>query len=163
MPCKRHHKRNSGNDRAHPPEKRNRLLHRRLPGVGIIYTFEGKDYIVTAAAYDGYGYAKREILKETLALLLFSGLTALIIVGYLLARSALAPIRSIVKEAENITASRINKRLPVKNEKDELGELSLTFNALLDRLEKVIQFAEDVCQQRVARTAYPYGCTFCRT
>ena len=37
-------------------------------GVGIIYTFEGKDYIVTAAAYDGYGYAKREILKETLAL-----------------------------------------------------------------------------------------------
>ena len=105
-------------------------------GVGIIYTFEGKDYIVTAAAYDGYGYAKREILKETLALLLFSGLTALIIVGYLLARSALAPIRSIVKEAENITASRINKRLPVKNEKDELGELSLTFNALLDRLEK---------------------------
>lgn len=105
-------------------------------GVGIIYTFEGKDYIVTAAAYDGYGYAKREILKETLALLLFSGLTVLIIVGYLLARSALAPIRSIVKEAENITASRINKRLPVKNEKDELGELSLTFNALLDRLEK---------------------------
>lgn len=104
-------------------------------GVGIIYTFEGKDYIVTAAAYDGYGYAKREILKETLALLLFSGLTVLIIVGYLLARSALAPIRSIVKEAENITASRINKRLPVKNEKDELGELSLTFNALLDRLE----------------------------
>ena len=41
-----------------------------------------------------------------------------------------------MKEAENITASRINKRLPVKNEKDELGELSLTFNALLDRLEK---------------------------
>ena len=105
-------------------------------GVGIIYTFGGKDYIVTAAAYDGYGYAKREILKETLALLLFSGLTVLIIVGYLLARSALTPIRSIVKEAENITASRINKRLPVKNEKDELGELSLTFNALLDRLEK---------------------------
>ena len=60
----------------------------------------------------------------------------LIIVGYILARSALAPIRIILKDAENITASRINKRLPVKNEKDELGELSLTFNALLDRLEK---------------------------
>ena len=107
-------------------------------GVGIIYTFEGKDYIVTAAAYDATDMPNRKYLekKETLALLLFSGLTALIIVGYLLARSALAPIRSIVKEAENITASRINKRLPVKNEKDELGELSLTFNALLDRLEK---------------------------
>ena len=64
-------------------------------GVGIIYTFEGKDYIVTAAAYDGYGYAKREILKETLALLLFSGLTALIIVGYLLARAHWPPSEAL--------------------------------------------------------------------
>ena len=57
-------------------------------------------------------------------------------VGYLLARSALAPIRVIVKEAEAITASHIHKRLPVRNERDELGELTLTFNALLERLDK---------------------------
>ena len=56
-------------------------------------------------------------------------------VGYLLARSALKPIRDIVREAESITGSQMDKRLPVKNEKDELGELSMTFNALLDRLE----------------------------
>lgn len=108
----------------------------KYQGVGIIYTFEGKEYIVTAAAYEGYGYAKREILEETLVLLLVSGLSVLIIVGYIFARSSLAPIRGIVKETESITASQIDKRLPVKNEKDELGELSLTFNALLDRLEK---------------------------
>ena len=108
----------------------------KYQGIGIIYTFEGKEYIVTAAAYDGYGYTKRKTLEETLALLLISGLSILIIVGYILARSSLTPIRGIVKETESITASQIDKRLPVKNEKDELGELSLTFNALLDRLEK---------------------------
>lgn len=104
--------------------------------VGLVYSFEGKDYIVTAAAYDGYGYANREALKNMLILLFIGGLSVLVIVGYILSRSTLKPIRSIVKEAEKITASRINKRLPVKNEQDELGELCITFNALLERLEQ---------------------------
>ena len=97
---------------------------------------EGKDYIVTAAAYDGYGYANRDALRNMLILLFIGGLTVLAIVGYILSRSTLKPIRNIVKEAEKITASHIDKRLPVKNEQDELGELSITFNDLLERLEK---------------------------
>lgn len=39
-------------------------------------------------------------------------------------------------EAENISATSISRRLPVKNEKDELGELATTFNDLLSRLEE---------------------------
>lgn len=105
-------------------------------GIGIVYPFEGKEYIVTAAAYDGYGYANRTVLWQWIALLFLSGLSLLIVMGYLLARSALAPIRIIVKEAEAITASHMDKRLPVKNERDELGELALTFNDLLERLDK---------------------------
>lgn len=103
--------------------------------VGMLYTFEGKDYVVTAAAYDGYGYANISELGRTLLILLVVGLSLLAVVGWLLARAALSPIRSIVKEAEAITASEISRRLPVKNEKDELGELCTTFNALLERLE----------------------------
>ena len=60
----------------------------------------------------------------------------LVIVGYMLAKSSLAPIRSIVRKAEGITVTQIDERLPVKNEHDELGELALAFNALLDRVEK---------------------------
>lgn len=105
-------------------------------GIGMVYTFQGKDYVVTAAAYDGHGYMAQTALKEVLLALSLIVLSVLIIVGYLLARSSLAPVASIVKKAEEITASRIDKRLPVENEKDELGELSIAFNALLDRLEK---------------------------
>lgn len=111
----------------------------KYQGIGILYTFEGKDYIVTAAAYDRYGYANIEILERALILLFIIGLSLLYIVGYFLARTSLTPIRRIVKETECITASEINKRLPVENSQDELGELSLTFNALLDRLEKSFQ------------------------
>ena len=107
----------------------------RYQGIGMLYSFGGKEYIVTAAAYDGYGYNNLYELQQTLLILFVVGLTLLFLAGYFLARASLKPIRDIVKEAESITAQHIHKRLPVKNEKDELGELSTTFNALLERLE----------------------------
>ncbi len=107
----------------------------RYQGIGMLYSFGEKDYIVTAAAYDGYGYNNLYELQQTLLILFVVGLTLLFLAGYFLARASLKPIRDIVKEAESITAQHIHKRLPVKNEKDELGELSTTFNALLERLE----------------------------
>lgn len=104
--------------------------------IGMVYTFNGKDYVVTAVAYDGYGYSAQVALRGILLALSLIVLSVLVIVGYLLARSSLAPVTAIVKEVEKITASRIDKRLPVENERDELGELSIAFNELLDRLEK---------------------------
>lgn len=104
--------------------------------VGIIYPFKGKEYVVTAAAYDGYGYANRRTLWSWLVVFIVVELTILVVVGYFFARGALAPLRSIVGQAEQISASHIHKRLPVKNEHDELGELSVTFNSLLERLER---------------------------
>lgn len=103
--------------------------------IGMVYTFAGKDYIVTAAAYDGYGYDNLRELQKTLFLLFAIGLSLLFIACYFLAYTSLRPIRDIVREAENITALHIGKRLPVKNKKDELGELCMAFNALLERME----------------------------
>lgn len=107
----------------------------KYQAIGMLYKFEGKNYIVTAAAYDGYGYENLKELQKTLAMLFVVGLSLLFIVCYFLAYSSLKPIREIVKEAESITALHIGKRLPVRNEKDELGELCMAFNALLERLE----------------------------
>ena len=107
----------------------------KYQGVGMVYPYRGKEYIVTAAAYDGYGYDNLIGLQKTLFILFIVGLSLLFITGYFLARVSLQPIRNIVNEAETITASQIDRRLPVKNEKDELGELSTAFNALLNRLE----------------------------
>ena len=107
----------------------------KYQGIGMLYSFDGKDYIVTAAAYDGYGYDNLFELRNTLLVLFVIGLSLLFVSGYILARASLKPIRDIVLEAETITAHHIDRRLPVKNEKDELGELSTTFNALLERLE----------------------------
>ncbi|MDR0893888.1 MAG: HAMP domain-containing histidine kinase [Prevotellaceae bacterium] len=68
--------------------------------VGIVYTFNNKEYLVTAAAYDGYGYTQRRVMVLTLGLMLVGGLTILLVVGYLLARSALTPIDALLARLE---------------------------------------------------------------
>lgn len=111
------------------------FLQGNFQAIGIIYDFQGKEYIITAAAYDAYGYDRLKSLQVMLILLSALGITILVGAGYLLARAALSPVSGIVNEVEGITASQMNKRLPVKNKKDELGELSETFNCMLERLE----------------------------
>ena len=55
--------------------------------------------------------------------------------GYFLARKSLAPIVEISRQASQIGATNLHERLPVVNQKDELGMLAETFNLLLSRLE----------------------------
>ena len=104
-------------------------------GIGLVYNFDGNDYIVTAAAYDGYGHKNMHQLLLTLIILFIVGLALLIAVGYLLARSALKPVKEIAESAGRINESHLDQRLPIRKENDELDELSTVFNALLERLE----------------------------
>ena len=65
--------------------KGDRLPYRRLSGIGILYEFGGKNYVVTAAAYDRYGHINQVIMTRLLLLLSIGGLSVLVIVGYMLA------------------------------------------------------------------------------
>lgn len=59
----------------------------KYQGIGMVYPYKGKEYIVTAAAYDGYGYVNLSGLQNTLLLLFIVGVTLLFLAGYYLARS----------------------------------------------------------------------------
>jgi heavy metal sensor kinase len=56
--------------------------------------------------------------------------------GYHLARRSLSPLQSMAKRAEQITAERLDHRLPIDNPQDELGQLAAAFNVVLDRLQQ---------------------------
>jgi len=56
--------------------------------------------------------------------------------GYRLARRTLAPLDSMARRAEQITAERLSDRLPIENPHDELGHLARVFNDTLARLER---------------------------
>jgi two-component system OmpR family sensor kinase len=56
--------------------------------------------------------------------------------GYLLARKSLAPVTAMSMEAREIGATTLDKRIEVRNERDELGFLAVTLNDLLGRLQR---------------------------
>jgi signal transduction histidine kinase len=56
--------------------------------------------------------------------------------GYLLAKSALRPVTSMSRQARQIGAETLTARIPVENERDELGFLAMTLNDLLERLQR---------------------------
>lgn len=120
--------------------------------IGMIYNYKGQTYIVTAAAYDGYGYIKLWALSRILIFSFIFGIGILIIVGYYLSKSALSPVSKIVKEAKKISADSLSKRIPLqsKENQDELDELADSFNQMLDRLEK----AFDAQQQFVSNVSH---------
>jgi two-component system heavy metal sensor histidine kinase CusS len=56
--------------------------------------------------------------------------------GYMLARKALSPVDRMVATAQEITATRLDRRLEAPNPQDELGRLVSTFNDMISRLER---------------------------
>ncbi len=77
--------------------------------------------------------------RELLSVLLLGLPVALAVAGfggYALARRTLAPLDSMARRAEQITAERLTERLPVENPDDELGHLARIFNETLGRLEQ---------------------------
>jgi len=76
--------------------------------------------------------------REMLSVMLLGVPMALAVAGlggYALARRALKPLDTMARRAEQITADRLDDRLPVDNPDDELGYLARVFNGALTRLE----------------------------
>lgn len=77
--------------------------------------------------------ASREVGRLLLlGLLLAAGAAAL--AGWLVARWALKPIRSMIGEVQDIGADNLSRRLPLPAAQDELYQLGATFNTLLQKL-----------------------------
>ncbi|HWD69165.1 MAG TPA: ATP-binding protein [Solirubrobacteraceae bacterium] len=69
------------------------------------------------------------------------GVVALLSIGiaWWLSGRALRPLRTMNARAREISAENLHERLGVGNRRDELGELSTTFDALLGRLEAAFE------------------------
>jgi heavy metal sensor kinase len=78
-------------------------------------------------------------------------LAAAALAGYWLSRRALGPVDAITDAAQRIRSSTLHARLPVPASDDELRRLSLTLNAMLNRLEeedrKSRQFTADASHE----------------
>jgi len=87
-----------------------------------------------AASLAGDEHERRELLG-TLLLIGPLALIGAFAGGYVLARRALAPVDRMTREAQAITAHRLDRRLEVSSPHDELGRLASTLNDMIARLQ----------------------------
>ncbi len=86
---------------------------------------------VDTAHHDHYMQSFRETLWTFVAIALFA--TGLL--GWVAARSGLSPLRRLGREAEGVTASRLDRRLTSGDLPVEVADLARTLNEMLARLE----------------------------
>lgn len=75
-------------------------------------------------------------LQRLLFAITIGGFLLALVAGYFLSNRILKPIRTLTQTAKKIEVERMDKRIEVPPAKDELSELALTFNHMLDRLER---------------------------
>jgi len=115
----------------------------RLSGTG----FSGR-ILVVAEQFD-----PNQSLQALMPALLIGGPLTLLVAavgGYWLASRAMRPVRAITRTAQQIGETDLDRRLNLKS-RDELGELALTFDRMLDRLQAAFarqrQFTADASHE----------------
>ncbi len=99
--------------------------------------------------------AVKETLKN-LQIFLFTAVPAVLVLttvlGRFMARRALRPVAQIIQTAKEIASGvDLSKRIADPNVKDEIGQLALTLNSMMDRLEssftQMRQFSSDASHE----------------
>lgn len=85
--------------------------------------------------------AAEDTLRSVLVLVA-TGVLLIVLLGALLTwvtvGRALAPVEAVRREAAEITANDLHRRLPVPPARDEISRLATTLNATLDRLDRAV-------------------------
>jgi signal transduction histidine kinase len=107
--------------------------------IGVFYTDQFNRYVVFASGIDKYGFSK----QANLALILSVGWLVMVLgvayAGHVFSYNALKPMARVVRQVNQITASRLSVRLEEGSNKDEIAQLAHTFNQMLDRLEEAFR------------------------
>ncbi len=107
--------------------------------LGIPYYDKYNRLLVLAGGVDLHGLDTLRDLQRILISLYMLIVLASAIFGWIFAGRALRPITEVIAEMNAIYPNNLNKRLKVRNIKDEIGQLTLTFNNLLTRVEEAFQ------------------------
>lgn len=114
----------------------------KLPGrddrVRIVYGLIGRG----VAAQIGYTMENDTAFIGVFKKIFLLAMTALIVtavwVGWFMARRALSGVEAVTRTAQQISESDLSRRVPVPERHEEVVRLAVTFNQMLDRIEKLI-------------------------
>ena len=107
--------------------------------VGMLYTDRFNRVVTITGAVDLAGQKDLKNLLNIMIWIFVSVLVLVALLGYYFAVRALAPISEVIKQVKTIYPQNVNQRLTIQNPKDEIGQLTATFNELLERLGEVFR------------------------
>lgn len=102
---------------------------------GILHSGGQDDYIVVKSAVNMYGLQALKNLKKILLIAFIGKVILVFTISVFFSRKAFKPVRDIIARVKSIGVENLSLRLKEKKGKDEIAELSKTFNRMLDRLQ----------------------------
>jgi len=113
-------------------------LPERKHNIRVLYAIVGRNIILQLGQsmenYTRFIEAFRKIFVTTMAsLFIFAA-----IIGWFMARRALAGVEAVTRTARQISESSLKERVPVKKYQDEIDQLAITFNQMLDRIQTLV-------------------------
>jgi signal transduction histidine kinase len=106
---------------------------------GKLYKNGSRQFIVVVSANDPYSLQELLNLRRMLIIAFLITISAVYVVGKLFSFHTFKPVREIIHNVQGITAHNLHLRLNTGDGKDEIGELSQTFNDMLTRLETAFE------------------------
>lgn len=103
---------------------------------GILYTNADKEFYIIGRAVDVTGMNHINAFKKNVLYVYFISIGVLFIVGFGFSYYTLKPLKDIIFQIRDISEHNLNRRMVIPKAKDELYELTQTFNATFNRLEK---------------------------
>lgn len=95
--------------------------------------------IFIVSAIDPYGFNELNNLEQILIIGFLISLVLVYFIGRRFSYHTFKPVRNIIKKVNTITASNLHLRLEDYTGKDEIAELTETFNDMLNRLETAFE------------------------
>lgn len=120
-------------------KKEYKTLIRSATIVGQMYSYKNEKYVLLAGAKDLKGEKTLSQLANNLSYIYICVLSFLGITGWMFAKQVLKPISNVMNQVDLLSFKNLKSRLKVENKKDEIARLTLTFNKMLDRVERTFQ------------------------
>ena len=115
-----------------------RFTHGKFNALGVQYENQaGEKYIVIAESVFDQVHVSN--LTQILLLVFLISITLVAAGGWFFARQALIPVSRIMNQVDTLLPTDMSHRLQTTNQHDELSRLVITFNKLLDRIQRVFR------------------------
>ncbi len=104
--------------------------------MAVSYWHKNQKYYIFGRAKDVTGSFYMNRLQDNVVLIYIASLVVIFCISFLFSNYTLKPLKEIINQIRDISEHRLHHRLNIPKAKDELYELTETFNSTFNRLEK---------------------------